>query len=499
MFLRIRRGRHVHGRCYRRTRPAPFHLQARAAPSGSASSARSNRSGDRPLPAPGASDLPSPGDRPMPAAGAPRTGRPGLRARADRPGLRPQQRPGPGATRGARPTTMSSKTTTTTPTRVDDDPERAYLAHVTRARRPRSASTPTTWSLRGRPTCHLVRQPDRPRWPSVPADELMPTTHPVSPTDALDLPPRRDRASRAACRGAATPRSSSTSATGGPTGSTSRARRTALWDFEPGLHRREVAAYRLSEAWASTSCHPRCCATARSARARCNGSSTPIIVSTTSRSTRSARTCTTAPRCRRPRRRRQQHRSQEWALSARRRSRLGHRPRTVLRRRLQAAHGDLGVRRRGLTPRTCCALDGSPEFRPSSLSCSTTTRSLPMQRRADWLAEHGVLPVDQSAAATRGRGVNRVTDDHASSTTTCSTDHPPRRPRQPRPPGRRCCASRATGPACAHLRDRARRRRHRPPAVAGGDAGRVSAGTARAGRWAAGVLDEGSGRSRSGR
>ena len=66
-----------------------------------------------------------------------------------------------------------------------------------------------------------------------------------------------------------------------------------LWDFEPGLHRREVATYLLSEHLGLGVSRRRCCATARSARVRSSGSSTADHSSTTSRSTRPIRTCTT--------------------------------------------------------------------------------------------------------------------------------------------------------------------------------------------------------------
>ena len=53
------------------------------------------------------------------------------------------------------------------------------------ARRRRSATTPTKLVAAGRPNLHVVRQPDRPRWPPVPADELTPSG---VPSDALAHP-----------------------------------------------------------------------------------------------------------------------------------------------------------------------------------------------------------------------------------------------------------------------------------------------------------------------
>ena len=81
-----------------------------------------------------------------------------------------------------------------------------------------------------------------------------------------------------------------------------------------------------------------------------------------------------------------------------RRPRLGDRQRPVLRPRLQAAHRDLGVRRR------------RPDRRRSSTAAAMVCRGVPaevaalldddeveaMQRRAAWLVEHGVLPGDES-------------------------------------------------------------------------------------------------------
>ena len=117
----------------------------------------------------------------------------------------------------------------------------------------------------------------------------------------------------------------------------------------PGLDRREVAAYELSEALGWDLVPPTILrGTARSARARCSCSSTPTSSSTTSRSTRTRPTTTTssAPMCAFDLLG-QQHRPQERPLPARaRRPHLRHRPRPVLPPGVQAAHGDLGVRRR---------------------------------------------------------------------------------------------------------------------------------------------------------
>ena len=152
--------------------------------------------------------------------------------------------------------------------------------------------------------------------------------------------------------------------------------------------------------WASTSCRRRSCATGRSARARCSGSSTPTIASTTSRSTRSAPTCTTS--------------CAAWplfdlvanntdrksghVLIDARRSHLGHRPRPVLRRRLQAAHGRLGVRRRadrlGADRRRRAASPSGCRWR--SPRCSTTTRSRRCRSAPSGSSSNPVFPVDSS-------------------------------------------------------------------------------------------------------
>ena len=119
-----------------------------------------------------------------------------------------------------------------------------------------------------------------------------------------------------------------------------------LWDFEPGLHRREVAAYLLSEAmgfdlvpptvlrdgpfgegsvqWFVDADHRQHYFTIHEARDDLHD---------TLRGVAAVRPAG------------QQHRPQERPCAdRRRRSHLGHRSRPVLRRRLQAAHRRLGVR-----------------------------------------------------------------------------------------------------------------------------------------------------------
>ena len=118
-----------------------------------------------------------------------------------------------------------------------------------------------------------------------------------------------------------------------------------LWDFEPGLHRRELAAFVLSELLGLGVGRPR------------GGSGPMARVAAMVRRRRPQRALLHDLRAptrraraaaidRRARSARQQHRPQERPLPARRRSRVGDRQRAVLRGAVQVAHGDLGVRRR---------------------------------------------------------------------------------------------------------------------------------------------------------
>ena len=120
-----------------------------------------------------------------------------------------------------------------------------------------------------------------------------------------------------------------------------------LWDFEPGLHRRELGAYRAQRA-----ARPRRRAADRRPRRPVRRGVAAVV-----RRRRPHRALlhdlraagpTSTTSCARSRcsTHRQQHRPQERALPARRRPRVGDRQRAVLRGAVQAAHGDLGVRRR---------------------------------------------------------------------------------------------------------------------------------------------------------
>ena len=334
-----------------------------------------------------------------------RAGRAGVRARPDRPRLRPRQRPPPGPARGDRrrrarrggrdDEDRSSRRRETAATSGSTSPA---------ARPPRSATTPTASSPpAGR--LPLVQQPDRPRRPPVPADELSPSGGPDRRRwPILVVAPRS--ASTAACRGAATPRSSSTSSSeDGPQQAIYKPVRgeRPLWDFEPGLHRREVAAYLLSEPLG----HRRRAADrdprrARSARARSSGSSTPTTASTTSRSTSSTRPARPAAR------RSPCSTSSPTTPTARAgtacsptgdRRRVGDRQRAVLRRRVQAAHGDLGVRRRADRRRPCSPpVAGSRRARAARhrRAVSPTTRSTRCSAGRRGCAEHGSCPADES-------------------------------------------------------------------------------------------------------
>ena len=174
-----------------------------------------------------------------------------------------------------------------------------------------------------------------------------------------------------------------------------------LWDFEPGLHRREVAAYRLSEAMGIGVVPP----TVLRDDGPLGEGSLQWFVDADHRE----HYFTIAEQRpdlhdqlrgdRRARRRRQQHRPQERPLPARRRPRVGDRQRAVLRPRLQAAHGDLGVRRRGARRRRqLAAVDArSPTCVPADVAELLDADEVEaLQRRAGWLAEHGVLPGDDS-------------------------------------------------------------------------------------------------------
>ena len=108
----------------------------------------------------------------------------------------------------------------------------------------------------------------------------------------------------------------------------------------------------------SVSCRPRCCdPMPHSARDRCSGSSTPISPSTTSRCTPNGPTSTTScgrSPCSTPSPTTPTARAGTACSSStatRRRSRVGDRQRAVLLGRRQAAHRDLGVRRRAAARR----------------------------------------------------------------------------------------------------------------------------------------------------
>ena len=243
----------------------------------------------------------------------------------------------------------------------------------------------------------VVRAPDGPGRPHLPAHELMrgrPTPH------ARAARTRRDRRSRAACRGAATRRSSSTSST--------RRRRACqaiykplrgerpLWDFEPGLHRRELAAYRLSEAMGSTSCRRRSSATARSARAALQwfvDADHQQHYFTIHESRADLHDVLRAVAVFDLLANNTDRKSGHVLIDARR-PHLGHRPRAVLRRRLQAAHGRVGVRRRaGARPTASTRRGASPSVAARrSPRCSPTTRSRRCTSARGWIVEHPRAP-----------------------------------------------------------------------------------------------------------
>ena len=108
---------------------------------------------------------------------------------------------------------------------------------------------------------------------------------------------------------------------------------------------------------------------------------------------------------------RQQHRPQERPLLlGRGRPHLGDRPRAVLLRRLQAAHGHLGVRRRAHARAPVAAVRRArrPRAAGGRRRCSTTTRSRRCTSGPRWLAEHGGSPSTTPATATPGRLCERA-------------------------------------------------------------------------------------------
>ena len=109
--------------------------------------------------------------------------------------------------------------------------------------------------------------------------------------------------------------------------------------------------------------------TGPSAPGRCSSSSPPTPTSTTSRSSRTRANHDARCGAWRLRHPRQQHRPQGRPRPARRRRPdLGHRQRPLLPRGVQAAHGDLGVRRRPVS---------TPTLVERSRRCSTARRGLP--------------------------------------------------------------------------------------------------------------------------
>ena len=215
----------------------------------------------------------------------------------------------------------------------DPQPGRGLLRSRRRAGRRRSSELP------------VVRQPHRPRRSPVPADEL----NGGVPVDALailaeaeiELEGRMPWSSNATFL-------VNLGDTGGQAIYKPVRGERPLWDFEPGLHRREVAAYLLSEAMGFGVVPP---TVLREDGPLGIGSLQWFVDRRPPRALLHDRRATSraappAARHRRARRRGQQHRPQERALPAGRRSGLGHRQRPVLRPRVQAAHRDLGVRRR---------------------------------------------------------------------------------------------------------------------------------------------------------
>ena len=242
----------------------------------------------------------------------------------------------------------------------------------------------------------LVRPPDRPRRPPLRPDELIGRT-------ALDGSCATVRSrSRAACRGARTPPSSSTS---------SAASRRAKAIYKPRPGRASAVGLpvgpRTGGRWrrgtcrrrsAGASCRRRSSATARSAKARCScfvdvDFEQHYFTLYEDREDLHA-VLRTHVRLRPPR---QQHRSQERPLPpGPGRASVGHRPRALLLRRLQAAHGDLGIRgRTGARGAARRRWPGSARrCRPSIADLLDDDEVEALQDRAASLASRPQFPID---------------------------------------------------------------------------------------------------------
>ena len=200
---------------------------------------------------------------------------------------------------------------------------------------------------------------------------------------------------------------------------------------------------------------------------------------------------------RRVRRHRQQHRPQERALPARPATRvwgidngLCFAPEDKLRTVIWEFAGEP-------LPRPSCARggDGGRRTGRESLTLLDATRSRRCCAGRAGLADHGRSRRDEPRpGATRGRWSERRDGEPRARRRARHAD-PPRRPRRPRPPRRRLHARLGTGPAAPAPRPAAPRRRRRD-----GSCGRRRRWPSTASRcwrrrtWAAGVLDEGSGR-----
>ena len=180
-----------------------------------------------------------------------------------------------------------------------------------------------------------------------------------------------------------------------------------LWDFEPGLHRREVAAFRLSETlgvgavpptvlradaplgegslqWFVDADHAEHYFTIAEQRPDLHDQLRGIAVLdvVANNTDRKSGRLPARPRPRRG----------PDAGSG-----MGDRQRAVLRDGLQAAHGDLGVRRRGVDPAQLAAVAALADCVPDSIAELISPDEVDaMQRRARWLAVHKVLPGDDS-------------------------------------------------------------------------------------------------------
>ncbi len=253
-----------------------------------------------------------------------------------------------------------------------------------------------------------------------------------------------------------------------------------LWDFEPGLHRREVAAYLLSEAmgfgvvpptvlredgplgegslqWFVAADHREHYFTIAEQRPELHPQLRDIAVLdvVANNTDRKSGHCLLAG-------------DRVWAID----NGLCFAPEFKLRTVIWEFAGETLTPRSWMRRRGCAA-----PCRPRSHRSSTRSRSRRCSGGPGSSSSRACCRATRAADATRGRW----SDERAGARRCARRADPSRRPRRARPPrGRLLCEPRLAAPA-PPARRRPARRRDRPPAVAGGDAGRVPVGAARSG------------------